>query len=126
MATLRYSVSCSVLSLSAAFLLAAGPRGASADEAAAPAAMRLPGWIQSIREADRAAPGKPAPAADTSVISAAGTEPSPPQVSQVADWNNPRPPSPPAAAVVPTAGPRAEAPAAPAAATPASGFRRWG
>jgi hypothetical protein len=37
-ATLRYSVSCSVLSLSAAFLLAAGPRGASADEAAAPAA----------------------------------------------------------------------------------------
>jgi hypothetical protein len=124
-ATLRYSVSCSFLSLSAAFLLAAGPRGASADEAAAPAAMRLPGWIQSIREADRAAPGKPAPAADTGVISAAGTEPSPPRVSQVADWNNPRPPSPPAAAVVPTAGPRAGAPAAPASATPASGFRRW-
>ncbi len=125
MATLRYSVSRPVLSLAAAFLLAAAPRVASADEASSPAAMRLPGWIQSIREPD--APATSQPAAESAVVPAAGTEPASARVTQVADWNNPRPPSPPASAVIPTAGTRAEPPAAPAApsATPAAGFRRW-
>jgi tetratricopeptide (TPR) repeat protein len=122
-ATLRYSVSRPVLSLSAAVLLVAAPRAASADEASPPAAMRLPGWIQSIREPDEPAPGHSVTAAETAVTPAAGTEPSPPRVRQVADWNDPRPPSPPATDVIPTAGTRAETPAN--SAPPATGFRRW-
>jgi tetratricopeptide (TPR) repeat protein len=126
-AMLRYSVSHPVLSLATALLLAAGPRVASADEAAPPAAMRLPGWIQSIRDPDDSTPSLPPDTAEAAVIPAAGTEPSPRRVIQVADWNNPRPPSPPAGTVIPTAGTRAESPAVPAApaAPPATGFRRW-
>jgi tetratricopeptide (TPR) repeat protein len=122
-ATLRYSVSRPVLSLSAAVLLVAAPRAASADEASPPAAMRLPGWIQSIREPDEPAPGQSVTAAETAVIPAAGTDPSPPRILQIADWNDPRPPSPPATDVIPTAGTRAEPPANPT--PPATGFRRW-
>jgi tetratricopeptide (TPR) repeat protein len=124
-ATLRYSVSRPVLSLCAVLLLAAAPRVASAGEASSPAAMRIPGWIQAIREPEASAASHPA--ARSTVVQAAETDQAPARVSQVADWNNPRPPSPPASAVIQTAGTRAEPPATPAApsAAPAAGFRRW-
>jgi hypothetical protein len=121
-ATLRYSVSRPVLPLSVTLLVVLGFRAANGVEAP-PAAMRLPGWIQSLRTSDAPTSETDPPAAQTSaVIPAAGTEPTTPRVSQVADWKDPRPPSPPAQAVIPTATSRA---APSAAQPPAAGFRRW-
>jgi len=128
-ATLRYLMSRSLLPLSIVIVIAACVHAADGEPANPPAALQLPGWLQSLRvpppseQAATTEADAEAEADDSSVVPAAGIEPATPRVRQVADWSDPRPPTPPtvAAAVIPTAAPKP----APAAATPTSGFRRW-
>ena len=106
MATLRYLMSRSLLPLSIVIVIAACVHAADGEPANPPAALQLPGWLQSLRvpppseqaattDADAEAEAE---ADDSSVVPAAGIEPATPRVRQVADWSDPRPPTPPTVA----------------------------
>jgi hypothetical protein len=86
--------------------------------------MRLPSWIETLREGNETAPAAAVTqaggdAARPATETEAAEQPQP--IRTVADWTDPKPPSPAAAAIVPTTGERSTAPAAP----PTGSFRRW-
>jgi tetratricopeptide (TPR) repeat protein len=121
-ATLRCSMSRPTLALVLSALFASA--AAAADQAAPDAsAMRLPSWIETMREGEASTP--PATVIQAGgPTAAAGEAASPtdsPAIRTIADWTDPKPPSPAAAAIVPTNGERP----APAATAPMGSFRRW-
>jgi tetratricopeptide (TPR) repeat protein len=121
-ATLRCSMSRPTFALVLSALFA--PLAAAAEQAAPDAsAMRLPSWIETLREGDTStqpadvvlAGGSNAAAGET----ASSTDSS--AIRTIADWTDPKPPSPAAAAIMPTNDERP----APAPTAPMGSFRRW-
>ena len=122
MATLRCSMSRPTVVFALTALVAAA-QAADQGQPDSPV-MRLPSWIETLREGNEAAPAAAVTqaggdAARPATETEAAEQPQP--IRTVADWTDPKPPSPAAATIVPTTGERSTAPAAPSMGS----FRRW-